>query len=78
MDLKHSKDFYIRSLLNKVKLKEIMTKDVITIDINENFSHVVDKFVRYRIRHLPVVEEKNKLVVLLLNGIFTGFNRRGT
>jgi len=62
MDLKQAEDFYIRSLLNKVKLQEVMTKAVITIDVNEPFSHVEEKFMRYHIRHLPVVENKIKLV----------------
>ena len=62
MELKHTEDFHIRSLLNKVKLQEVMTKEVITIDINEPFSHVEEKFMRYHIRHLPVVENKDKLV----------------
>jgi len=65
MDLKHTEDFYIRSLLNKVKLKDIMVQKVITIDVHEPFSQVEKKLIRYRIRHLPVIENNDKLVGII-------------
>ncbi len=65
MDLKHTEDFFIRSLLNKVQLKEIMTRDIIVIDVNAPFSQVYDKFANNKIRHLPVVVDKNHLVGII-------------
>ena len=66
MKLKHTEDYFIRSLLNKVKLKEIMTKTVVTINENEPFSHVAQRFNEFNIRHLPVVNNKG-----ILKGIIT-------
>lgn len=65
MDLRHSEDYYIRTLLNKVKLKEIMAKKVIAIDVKEPFSRVEEKFREFGIRHLPVVREKKILVGII-------------
>ena len=65
MDLKHTEDFYIKALLNKVKLKEIMTSNVITILENERFSAVEEKMRVFGIRHLPVVDENNKLTGII-------------
>ena len=65
MDLKHTEDFYIKALLNKVKLKEIMTSKVITISESERFSAVEEKMRVFGIRHLPVVDENNKLAGII-------------
>ena len=62
MDLKHSEDFYIRTLLNKVKLREIMVETVVCLKVNDPFSLVEEKFRKYHVRHLPVVDEGYKLV----------------
>lgn len=63
--LKFAEDFYVRALLNKVKLEDIMTAPVITVNVNTPFHEVADKIRQNRVRHLPVVDEKEKLVGLL-------------
>ncbi len=62
MELTHSEDFYIRALLNKIKLKDIMVKKVISIGVDEPFSQVEALLRENRIRHLPVVDGSFKLV----------------
>src|SRR3989338_663504 len=65
MDLKHSEDFFIRTLLNKVKLQEIMVDRVIAIREDESFSRVEEIFRERHIRHLPVVNSEFKLVGII-------------
>lgn len=65
MDLKHSEDFFIRTLLNKVKLIEIMIDKVISLNVEDSFSQVEEKFRKYHIRHLPIVNQDNKLVGII-------------
>ena len=55
----------IRMLLKQMKLKEIMTVKVVSIPINAPFSEVPKKFNMFNIRHLPVVDARNKLVGLM-------------
>lgn len=64
-DLKYSEDFYIRKLLNKVKLVEIMIDKMITIRMDEPFSHVEQKLREHGIRHLPVVDKDYKLIGII-------------
>ena len=65
MDLKHSEDYFVRTLLNKVKLQEIMTDKLIVVRENEPFSRVEELLRTHHIRHLPVVGEEYKLVGIL-------------
>ena len=65
MDSRHSEDFYIRTLLNKIKIKEIMVDNVFSIKVDEPFSRVEEKFREFRIRHLPIVDEDYKLVGII-------------
>ena len=46
-------------------LLKIMSKPVITVKINEPFSHVEEKFRIKGIRHLPVIDDHDILVGLL-------------
>ena len=62
MESKNSENYYIKILLNKVKIDEIMTKKVISIHENDRFSLVEEKLREFRIRHLPVIDEGGKLV----------------
>ena len=65
MELKHPEDYYIKLLLNKVKIEEIMTRNVISLKETDRFSLVEEKFREFRIRHLPIVNKENKLVGIL-------------
>ncbi len=64
-NLKYTEDYYVKILLNKIKLKEIMISPVISVLVSAPFHEVADKIVKNRIRHLPVVDEHNKLVGLM-------------
>ena len=49
-----------------MKVKEVMTKDVISITPDTNASEALELLLKMRISGLPVLDEKNKLV-----GMFT-------
>jgi CBS domain-containing protein len=63
--LSHPEDFYIRVLLQKVKIKEIMASPVISIEEHSPFCKVEEAFRQKEIRHLPVVDVDNKIVGLI-------------
>ena len=63
--LKYSENFYIRALLNKVKLKEIMVEDPIFLHADDPFSRVEESFRKHHIRHLPIVGDNRKLVGII-------------
>ncbi|HSV43434.1 MAG TPA: CBS domain-containing protein [Candidatus Bathyarchaeia archaeon] len=65
VQLKHSEDYYLKTLLSTVKLKEIMTSPVVSIDLDASFKEVPKKFAQFGIRHLPVVTGGKKLVGLI-------------
>ena len=46
-------------------LKHIMTTEVVTVRPDEAFSHVEEKMRLNHIRHLPVIDQKRKLVGLI-------------
>ncbi len=52
-------------LLAKLKVKEIMTKDVITIHPEETLKAAAEKMYEKKIGALPVVDGKNNLVGIL-------------
>ncbi len=52
-------------MLKDTPLKEIMVTKVITVTVDEAFSHVEEKLHKNRIRHLPVVNASNKLVGII-------------
>lgn len=62
MESKYSENYYIKILLNRIKVSEIMTKKVISIQENDRFSLVEEKLREFNIRHLPVVNDNGKLV----------------
>jgi acetoin utilization protein AcuB len=51
--------------LGKVKVRDVMTKDVLMIDAEAGVSEAVEKFVTDKIGCLPVVDQQGKLVGLL-------------
>src|SRR3989338_3655435 len=63
--LKYSEDYYVRVLLNKVPLREVMTEKLFTIREGAPFHEVADKIMKNSIRHLPVVDKDNKLIGLM-------------
>lgn len=57
--------FYVRKLLQEVKLKDVIAPKVIAINVDEPFSHVEEKMREFCIRHLPIVDKDNKLVGII-------------
>ncbi len=51
--------------LKKTKIKEVMATPAITVNENDDFSKVHEKFEFYGIRHLPVVNDNGGLVGLI-------------
>ena len=62
MEPQYSESYYIKIFLNKLKVNEIMTKKIISVQENDRFSLVEEKLREFRIRHLPVIDEGGKLV----------------
>lgn len=65
MRLKYAEDFYIRSLLNKVKIAEIMTSPVISVNCEAHFREVVKIFQEKRVRHIPIVNKESEVVGIM-------------
>jgi len=61
----YHEDYYIRVLFEKVKLREVMTVPVITINEEEDFSLAEEIFLKNNIFYLPVVDKNNKLSGLI-------------
>lgn len=52
-------------MVKNIPLKEIMNKDVISVHVDDPFSKVEQTFRSRHIRHLPVLDKKNKLVGII-------------
>ncbi len=65
MESKYSESFYIKNLFNKIKVDEIMMKKFIFIHEDDRFSLVEEKLREFNIRHLPVIDDNNKLVGII-------------
>ena len=55
----------VRSILQSIKVKQVMTSPVVTLQDTDRFDLVSDKFALYGIRHLPVVNEIGAVVGLI-------------
>ncbi len=51
--------------MKQIAVREIMVTSVVTVGVDEAFSHVAEKMRIYGIRHLPVVNENKKLVGMI-------------
>ena len=51
--------------MHGISLKEIMTKSVVTVNVADRFSIVEKRLRENKIRHLPVVDNKNHVVGLV-------------
>ncbi len=63
--LKRPENYYIRILLKEIKLKDIMTEQMITVHIDAPFSEVAEKLTNHGFRHLPVIDDERKLAGLI-------------
>lgn len=52
-------------LVKNVSIKEIMKTDVATVFEDDSFSKVEEKFKLRKIRHLPVIDKRKKLVGII-------------
>ncbi|NNE02611.1 MAG: CBS domain-containing protein [Eudoraea sp.] len=52
-----------------IPVSTIMTKEIRTIDINENLEKAEHLFKKYKIRHIPVVENEKIVGMLSLNDL---------
>lgn len=52
----------LKKILNHIPLKNVMNKNVISVSLDEHFSAIPHKMEAHHIRHLPVVDDKYKLV----------------
>ena len=57
-------------MIEKVTIKEAMTKNVICIHENDVMSEVVPLFEKYNIHHLPVIGVENKVVGMVSKSDF--------
>ena len=55
----------VQELLSSIKLKDVMTSPVITVQDWEDFHVVQDKLETYDIRHLPVVDNSGRLIGMI-------------
>lgn len=53
------------TLLQKIFIKDVMVKDVVSIRVDEPFSKVAEIFQEHGIRHLPVVDKGKKLLGII-------------
>jgi len=51
--------------MHEISLNEIMTKQVVTVNVADRFSVVEKRLRENKIRHLPVVDNKNRVVGLV-------------
>lgn len=65
MRLKYAEDFYIRALLKKVTLKEVMTSPAIFVHEDAPFRQVVKLLQEERIRHIPIVNSDKTVVGII-------------
>ncbi|MBO4918613.1 MAG: CBS domain-containing protein [Erysipelotrichaceae bacterium] len=66
--------FELNYLLNKLKISDIMIKDVITIGKDALLEEAATVLRKYDIGCLPVIEEDNRLIgIITHNDIFTAF-----
>jgi CBS domain-containing protein len=66
---------YVRKIASQkipawsVKINEVMTRDVITVDINEPIEHCMKLMTANRIRHLPVMEDGELVTVISITDV---------
>lgn len=61
----YSEDYYLRALFHKIKVKDIMSAPLITVEVNDELSTVEGKFVEHGLYYLPVVESNGTLAGLI-------------
>ena len=65
VQLKHTENYYLKVLLKKTKVSEIMTSPAVTVRVDQPFRNIPKLFTQHHIRHIPVVDDRQRLVGLL-------------
>ena len=61
-------------LLGRLKVRDIMSRTVITVEADDTIEYVAYKLYKYKVNALPVVDENNKLVgIISQTDIFRAF-----
>ncbi|MBF0384428.1 MAG: CBS domain-containing protein [Candidatus Omnitrophica bacterium] len=55
----------LKALLEETKVKDVMTREVLSIGVDDSFSKVPEFFQRTGFRHLPVVGENGRFMGLI-------------
>lgn len=58
-----------KRLFKDIKCHEVMTGNLIVVEPSDDLSYVMNVMIKNRIRHLPVVEEKNLVGVLSIRDV---------
>ena len=61
----HTIAYHVKTFFKNAKIKDIMTSPARTIQVEESLSKASEMFTTYGISHLPVVDERNRLVGIL-------------
>lgn len=59
--------------LKGLKLKDVMTKNVKTASVNDSVTDCMRRMSQGRFRHLPIVNDKGKVIGMLSQGDFVAF-----
>jgi len=66
-------------MLHETPLSEIMNTDVVTVKVEEAFSLVWEKFRDHHIRHLPVLDDQDRVVgIITLHDFYRAYSPRQT
>ena len=60
-------------MLEKTKVKDLMTKDVLTVDCEEATVFAFEKLMKHKISAMPVVNEEGKMVGIVTATDFSFF-----
>lgn len=61
-------------LLGKLKVRDIMSRSVITVNVDDTIEYVAYKLYKHKVNALPVVDENNKLCgIISQNDVFRAF-----
>lgn len=61
-------------LLGRIKVRDIMSRSVITVNADDTIEYVAYKLYKHRVNALPVVDENNKLCgIISQNDVFRSF-----
>ncbi len=60
-----NRDAYIVKLIRSTKIRDVMIRDVVTVFENDDFSEVEEKFLKYSLTHIVVINRQGELTGLI-------------